>query len=216
MNVLILKTIALISMIIDHYGAIFSPFEMDYRIIGRLAFPIYSFLLVEGYMHTKDIKKYIVRILIFAFISEIPFDFAFYGGTYWPHQNIFFTLAIGLVAMHLFNKEQGFISTKNLTVTIGAATLAALFATDYNFIGIIYITAFFFTRNYKPLRRMLILGFILYVINTMGASSIQQYSLLALPILFFYNKKLGPKNKVLQLLYYAAYPAHLMLFFLLK
>lgn len=216
MNVLILKTIALITMIIDHYGALFSPFNMDYRIIGRLAFPIYCFLLVEGYTHTRDIKKYLVRILIFAFISEIPFDFAFYGGTYWPHQNIFFTLAIGLVAMHLFNKDQGFISTKNLTVTISAATLATLFATDYNFIGIIYITAFFFTRNLKPLKRMFIVGIVLYLVNSFGASIIQQYSLLALPILALYNKKIGPKNKVLQLLYYIAYPAHLFIFFLLK
>ncbi|MFA7532979.1 MAG: TraX family protein, partial [Tissierellaceae bacterium] len=92
MNVFILKLIALTSMIIDHYGAIFHGDVILYRIIGRLAFPIYAFLLVEGYFHTRNVKKYGLRLFIFALISEIPFDYAFYGGLSFVHQNIFFTL----------------------------------------------------------------------------------------------------------------------------
>jgi hypothetical protein len=93
MSVLVLKTLALFTMVIDHYGAIFQSDIIIYRIIGRLAFPIYCFLLVEGYFHTSNIKKYAARLLIFAFISEIPFDLAFFGHVGFEHQNIFFTLS---------------------------------------------------------------------------------------------------------------------------
>ena len=95
MSSLVLKITALITMIIDHYGAIFQGNIIIYRIIGRLAFPIYCFLLVEGYTHTSNIKKYASRLIAFAIISEIPFDLAFFGKIGFEHQNIFFTLFIG-------------------------------------------------------------------------------------------------------------------------
>lgn len=216
MSSLILKTIALITMIIDHYGAIFEPFNMDYRIIGRIAFPIYTFLLVEGYIHTRDIKKYITRLITFALISEIPFDYAFYGGVNWSHQNIFFTLSIGLLAMHFMDKENGFSSTKNISIVLGAATLATLLNTDYSFMGIVYIMDFYFTREISTIKRLGIVGIIMFVINLVGSVGIQQYSLLALVVIALYNHKVGWKNKIVQIIYYAAYPLHLILFYLLN
>ena len=107
MNVLILKIIVLLSMIIDHYGAIFHSGVDMYRIIGRLAFPIYAFLLVEGYSHTSNVKKYASRLFLFALISECPFDLAFYSKLEFMHQNIFFTLFIGLVLMCLLDNKDG-------------------------------------------------------------------------------------------------------------
>ena len=95
-----LKMIAITTMLIDHVGAVLLPQYPILRIIGRIAFPIFCFLLVEGFMHTHDVIRYMTRIGLFALISEIPFDLLFYGrildGT---HQNVFFTLFIGLVML---------------------------------------------------------------------------------------------------------------------
>ena len=77
LNGFVLKCIAMVCMLIDHTGAVLFPQYRILRIIGRIAFPIYCFLLVEGAMHTRDIRKYELRLLGFALVSEIPFDLAF-------------------------------------------------------------------------------------------------------------------------------------------
>ena len=83
MNTYKLKLIAIITMLIDHIAAVLIPSDtmlwLVMRCIGRLAFPIFVFLLVEGFHHTRDVKKYLLRLGAFALISEVPFDLAFYG-----------------------------------------------------------------------------------------------------------------------------------------
>ena len=138
-------------MMLDHYGAIFQPSEISFRIIGRLAFPIYSFLLVEGFIHTSNLKKYVKRLLIFAILSEMPFDYAFYGTINWNHQNIFFTLLIGLIAMYLIDNKN---SSNNALIAVGAGILTIIMSTDYNYIGIIYILSFYYSKNLAPTERM--------------------------------------------------------------
>lgn len=215
MNVLILKIIALTSMIIDHYGAIFQNSINIYRIIGRLAFPIYCFLLVEGYLHTNDIKKYAKRLFIFALISELPFDLAFYGKLGFTHQNIFFTLLIGLGAMYFLDNKEKY-NIKKGSIFLISGILAIVFSVDYNFIGIIYILAFYFTKDYTKSIRLPRVALIIFLANLISMSLTQQFALLALPIIYFYNEELGPKNKPLQMLFYTAYPLHLLIFYLLK
>ena len=112
----VLKYIAMVTMIIDHIGAsgliflMFSPLTSVRlyhiaRMIGRVSFPIYLFLLVEGFVHTKDIKKYIIRLTIFAVLSEIPFDLAFWGGVVnIQHQNVMWSLLICVVMLYFMKK----------------------------------------------------------------------------------------------------------------
>lgn len=211
MNGLIFKIIALSTMIIDHYGAIFQPSEMAFRMIGRLAFPIYCFLLVEGFLHTSNIKKYALRLFAFALISEIPFDYAFYRGLNWGHQNIFFTLFIGLMAMYFIERKDVQKSATPL-IAVGAAAAATFLATDYSFIGIIYILVFYYSRNLPAFQRMSLAAGIIFLTNLVSTGWIQQYSLLSLPILLTYNNKPGPRIKPLQFAFYWAYPLHLALF----
>lgn len=214
MNTLTLKIIALVTMIIDHYGAIFQGDVNTYRIIGRIAFPIYCFLLVEGYLNTKDVKKYGKRLLLFALISEIPFDLAFYNKIEFLHQNIFFTLFIGLIAMYLIDNKEGKFKFSKTFVFLGAGTLAALLSLDYSVIGIIYILSFYFTKDYPNSQRLLRVALIIFITNLLFGVTNQQYALMAIPIIYFYNKEYGPKNKFLQMMFYTAYPLHLLIFHL--
>jgi hypothetical protein len=215
MSSLVLKITALITMIIDHYGAIFQSNIIIYRIIGRLAFPIYCFLLVEGYTHTSNIKKYASRLLAFAFISEIPFDLAFFGKIGFEHQNIFFTLFIGLAAIYFIDNKEGKYSTNSAFIIIAASVTATLLRTDYQFIGIIYILAFYFTRDQAKPKKFLTIGLIMFAVN-LSAGMLQQFSLLALIPIYFYNKTEGRKNKILQISFYTAYPLHLIIFYLIN
>lgn len=214
MNTFILKLMAITSMIIDHYGAIFAPNEGIYRYIGRLAFPIFCFLLVEGFIHTKDLKKYGKRLLIFALISEIPFDLAFYGRLGFEHQNIFFTLFIGLVMMYFLERSK---NTWNKVSIVSMAMIAAfLLVVDYNIVGIIYILAFYLTKDIFRVKRIPLLVLVLSIVNLSFASMTQQFSLLALPLLFFYNGELGPVNSWRKGFFYIFYPLHLGIFALIQ
>lgn len=214
MNTFVLKLIAITSMIIDHYGAIFAPHEPIFRYIGRLAFPIFAFLLVEGFIHTRDIKKYGQRLLIFAFISEIPFDLAFYGSLGFEHQNIFFTLFIGLVMMYYLEKSE---NTWNKASIVSIAMIAAfIFIVDYNIVGIIYILAFYMTKDMDRIKRLPIIALVLSLINLVFGSMTQQFALLSLPLLFFYNGKLGPVNSWMKRFFYIFYPLHLGIFALIQ
>lgn len=216
MNVLYLKIIALISMIIDHYGAIFEDNIDMYRIIGRIAFPIYCFLLVEGFYHTKDVKKYALRLFIFALLSEIPFDLAFFGKLEFTHQNVFFTLLIGLIAiynLHKYEEKSNFIKTAIVFIAFVASVTLNV---DYHIIGIIYILSFYYTKNYSILQRLGIIAILMFITNLLLSSILQQFSLMSLIILYFYNSELGPSNKIQQIFFYAAYPVHLFILYLIK
>ena len=108
-----LKCIAIITMLIDHIGAVLFPENLVLRYIGRISFPIFCFLLAEGFYHTKNVKKYMMRLAVFAVLSEIPYDLAF-RNTYieFTRQNVFFTLLIGVVMMYAI------VRTNNVTVKV--------------------------------------------------------------------------------------------------
>ena len=152
----VLKWIAVITMAIDHMGAGFlESYVMNawggstigntfagrwneilsvdqiLRYIGRPAFPIFCFLLVQGFLHTRDVKKYAIRLGIFALISEIPFDLALHIRPFhWQNQNVFFTLLLGLLAIWFMQSRGGGLVVRVAGLLAGAG-LAELFHTDY-------------------------------------------------------------------------------------
>jgi hypothetical protein len=215
MNSYHLKLIAIITMLIDHTGAVLVPsntmLNLIMRCIGRLSFPIFVFLLVEGFHHTKDVKKYLLRMGAFALISEIPFDLAFYGKVLeFNHQNIFFTLFLGLLCMYLmsivekkFNRNFLVMNLLNALLTLMIGIIAYLMKTDYDYRGIILIVAFYLFRESKLLRGLSLLfvsGYLLRYISIFATVSI-------IPITF-YN---GQKGKSIKYAFYIFYPAHLLI-----
>lgn len=233
-----LKWIAIITMLIDHIGAsiltkkllymswypeefggVTNEFIEQYnnlyylmrvtRTIGRIAFPIFCFLLVEGFLRTKDFRKYLVRMALFALMSEIPFDLVFTGKLfYWGYQNVMITLLIGMLAMYGCKVIEEKLSNEvgRLVAWAGCFALGALVAellkTDYGAKGIIPIMVLYFLRHFKWYQ---LLG---------GALSFYWEFPAPLSFLFigFYNGKRGMKMKYF---FYLFYPLHLFVLYLI-
>lgn len=206
----VLKLIACLSMFIDHLGAVCFSGMMGFRIIGRLAFPIYCFLLVEGAVHTRNMKKYILRMGIFALISEVPFDLAFYHRlVYTGHQNVFFTLGLGLLAIWFLEHPIDNLDIPDalyrLLVVIVAGLIAEFLNTDYGFTGVMIICIFYYLRE-RSLEKYLIVAILL---AAMGG--VEVYAVLALIPILLYNGERGRQTKMMQYSFYIFYPAHLLL-----
>lgn len=133
-----LKIIALVTMIIDHTGAVLFPQYPILRIIGRISFPIFAFLAAEGFYHTRNVKKYMLRLAGFAVLSEVPFDIVFYGKFFEPaHQNIFFTLLLGVMLMYFYGSQYSLASKAGCVILLLLA--GDFFRTDYGAWGILMI-----------------------------------------------------------------------------
>lgn len=219
-----LKLIAIITMLIDHIGYIFFPEITVFRIIGRIAFPIFCFLIVEGYYHTSDIKKYLIRLGIFAVISEIPYSIVFNRN--W---NVFITLFLGLLALYLYDKyKQKDIQLSNFIIFIVALS-ASIIQCDYGEYGILLIFIFYYFRNdFNSIVKYFLGLNILYVFlvflnvyfqygvinfNTLLSISLQLFSMLALVFIYFYN---GEKGKSFKYIFYLFYPVHLIVLYIIK
>ncbi len=127
-----LKILAIVTMLVDHTGAILFPQFPVLRIIGRISFPIFAFLISEGLLHTSNVKKYLWRLFLFALISEVPFDLAFYGQLFHPQrQNIFFTLVLGLAAIAFLNVYRNRNWVVAGTFAAAMMLLAEFLHTDY-------------------------------------------------------------------------------------
>lgn len=186
------------------------------RMIGRLGFPIFCFLLVEGFQRTHDVKKYAMRLGLFALISEIPFDLCFNGKVLeFGYQNVFFTLFLGLLTMIAFDQiaKREWAADKNLNIAIkvicSAAALAVgagvahILKTDYAATGVICIMVLYVFRKKKPLQ--------------IAAGCVAFLWEVTAPLAFipvgFYNGERGLKMKYF---FYAFYPVHLFLIWLVS
>lgn len=204
----VLKKIAITSMLIDHVGAVFFPQYIVFRIIGRLAFPIFCFLLMQGYFHTKNIYKYGFRLFIFSLISEIPFDLAFNNSIFYKEsQNVFFTLLIGLIVIYFCEKQKSMVS-KLMICAIGMV-VAIFLNTDYSLYGILLIFIFYIFRKNK-----IYYSFGTIIANIMAIGNIQMFSVFSLIPILLYNGKKGFGS--LKYIFYIFYPLHLLILYFLN
>lgn len=218
MSTFALKLVAIICMLIDHIGAVFMEGTSLYnpmRVIGRIAFPLFAFLIVEGYYHTRDVKKYMLRLGIFALISEIPFDLAFnHKLFYWSYQNIFFTLFIGLVVIYFLEEARKKYPVNSSTYTLveagailGGCILSIAIFSDYNILGILTILVFYIFRGKLP---MIFIGLVALHGLLLGNLGIQTAAVLSVVFIVLYNGKKGPSLKYF---FYAFYPVHLIIIY---
>lgn len=208
-----IKIIAIICMVIDHVGCVFFPHITVLRIIGRVAFPLFAYLLVQGYMHTSNVRRYMIRLGVFALLSEIIFDYALYGTiVHWENQNIFLTLVIGLGALYVLDKYTDEVLMK-IVVIACAGIISDVIRADYGSYGIITIIIFYmFKDDVKLMIRYQILFNVLMALLSYlqyGLTGILQcFCLLALPIIYYYNGERGLRVKYL---FYIFYPLHLLI-----
>ena len=229
----ILKVFAMICMVLDHMWATIIPGNQWMNNVGRLAFPIFAFLIVEGFIHTSDFKKYIKRLFIFAVISEIPFNLMSSSSIIFPfHQNTIFTLLLGLLCISEIDK----IKTKKDLKTIILGTLKIILflllgvfgLVDYGLTGILTIIVFYVFRNIKlswlwQLISLVCLYIVFFggrsiIVNILGTDCfipIQGLAVLSLIPIWLYNGKRGKNNKLLQYTYYLFYPVHMLCLYLI-
>ena len=226
-----LKMIAMGTMFIDHAAAaiIFgsglnemSPLVENIgiamRLVGRMAFPLYAFLLVQGFMWTRDWSRYVTRMAVFALISEIPFDLMVAGEIWYSRaQNTIVTLLIGLICMKMLEavseNKSGFggkILGISLAVwTVAAAMFAAeLLRTDYGALGVLLIVVLY-TFRHRPSE--------LVVAGCLATALIYGFSmevLLAWIAFFFISRYNGERGRKLGLMPYVFYPVHLLVVWL--
>lgn len=236
MTSFILKIIAMSTMFCDHFGYALLHHFSFLNYIGRIAFPIFAFQISQGFKYTKNLKKYYIRLVSFALISQIPFSL--YIHKFLPSSNsilnIFFTLLLGLLAINVYDyfakQESKEFSHKILGIpykyilgimfVLFIAYLGELINVDYGFLGVVAIFSFYLFRNSKLVTaisyiaicackygfNILMYGFHIEYIYLMLATM--------LPIIFIllYNGKQGYKIKYLLYLFY---PLHLLALYLI-
>lgn len=234
-----LKLIASLTMLIDHVGAVLvyaiylsawnagdyalsnamAALYQPMRIVGRIAFPIYCFLLVEGFHHTRNIKKYITRLGIGMLLSEIPFDLALSGGIDWGSSSVMVTLLLGCLMMVCMQRLQGFWK---FAVIVPFVLIAEWLKTDYAGNGIALIAMLALTKGLPREKLWRTAGFVILLWFgpdvQVGALNIpmELFGLIGLIPMFLYTGKKLTRNKGVQWAFYLFYPVHLLILWLLE
>ena len=229
MTSFVLKIIAIISMLCDHIGIVFFGAGTPLTLIGRISFPIFAFQITQGYIHTKDIKNYILRLFIFACISQLPF---YLFNNIYSNEitlNIFFTLLLGIIAILAYDKIKNNIFS--FSIIFFLCVLSELAHTDYGAYGVTCIFLFYLFSKFiideensksKVLLYKLFMC-ISFIILTTIKYSLYWFKYPSLSEIYFkfftficlslipitlYNGKQGPRLKYL---FYIFYPLHLIM-----
>lgn len=228
-----LHILAMALMLCDHLWGTIVPGNDWLTCIGRIAFPIFAFMVVEGYFHTGNLKKYVLRLLLFAIISEIPFNLAMGSRLVYPlHQNVLWSFLLGLGLIHL-NENAKKLWAK---ILVGCATvllgyiIGLVTMVDYYHAGILTVLVFYFFRQKKwwsYLGQLVCLWYINtellggfgYELQLFGETIFfqrQALALLALIPIWLYRGKQGHHSKLFRYFCYAFYPLHLLILGLIK
>lgn len=213
-----LKILACLTMLADHIGAVFVR-GYALRILGRISFPIFCYLLVQGVHHTRSIPKYALRLLAAAILSEIPYDLLFYGEITLRHQNVIFTLLIALAMLALARGKYG----RPITFLISFA-LAEGICTDYGGWGVALVALLAWTEGASQPWMWRISGmtalFLLMPsvqITFFGVTiPIQLFALASLVPIGCCNGEIHLRCAGAKWLFYLFYPLHLFLLLLIK
>ena len=216
-----LKIIAMVSMVFDHVGDMFFPDTDWMRMVGRIAMPIFAFCITEGYIHTRNKNKYLMRMGIFALVSEVPFDLAFDGKVGLSHQNIMLSFFLAILALMLFDLIRGskdeikgrysaWRTMLGVLAVIAMAVLAFLVKADYTMFAVASVFLFYAFKDTNHFVRPIPGVAFLALTRTVGYYCTTGLSIIPL---LLYN---GKKGKGLKWLFYAFYPGHLLLLYVLK
>ena len=231
MTAFILKLIAVATMLIDHIGAVF-PGEtpMLFRSVGRIAFPIFVYMIAQGCRYTNNINKYLLRLALFALISEIPFDLAFrlhpifyengtvsYGINFLSHTNVFYTLLLGATCIVIFNKAKDWNKPLAVLAALPLMFIAEFIGSDYGAFGVIWIFAVYLANPERKAASAAALSIgILYIYAfnsfangialSLGHPWYFFFAMASVALISLYNGKQGPK---LKWAFYVFYPLHL-------
>ncbi len=228
-----LKALAMLLMFLDHACWTIALEQQWMTCVGRMAFPLFAFLVAEGYRHTGNFKRYLKRMFLFALISEIPFNLMTGGAVINPfHQNVMFTFCLALLLLRMVDKAWNRSWLEGLLVAVfgGCLGYGLGFLTFVDFYGYGVITVLVFWLAKKiPYGRVLELAALVYInVELIGGLSYvltlwgreiwvpqQAFALLALIPIWLYNGQRGPGGKKWQYFAYAFYPAHILLLSLL-
>lgn len=211
-----LKILACVTMLIDHIGAVFFPYTQWLRIIGRLSFPVYCFLLAEGIHYTRNPLKYGLRLALVAVLAELPYDLLFYDQFTWAHNSVMVTLLLGFCAG---------ICGKGRPIWLQALyalpfiLLGRYCNGSYGMYGVAMIVMFSLTRNFpyhKAAQLLLMVLLSLRMAGFPGRVGVQIYAIAAMvPILLYSGKKLS-RSKAMQWGFTLFYPLHILILLLIR
>jgi hypothetical protein len=226
-----LHLLAMALMLCDHLWATVLPQQGWLTCVGRIAFPIFAFMAVEGYFHTRNFKKYLLRLLAFAVVSEIPFDLMYEGTLLNPfHQNVLWTFLLGLLGIRLIEtvRSKGRLWATVLTAAAVAALgylLGTVTMADYYGPGVLTVLAFYFFHGRKwwcyagqaaalCWINLGLLGGRVYPVELLGRLvelPQQGLAMLALVPIWLYRGRQGYHSRAFQYACYAFYPVHLLI-----
>ena len=216
-----LKLIAILSMLLDHIGAVFFPEHPAFRWVGRLAFPIFCYCMTVGLLYTHDIKGYLTRLGLFALISQPLYVLAFHPYDFWgqfTNWNIFFTLFLSLLAMWAFVERKYWLFAL-------AFFVVSWWNFDYSGNGILLMLIFYLCRNKPGVGAALFTAFYMGALWSgypedplalmVGGHAVDWtiFALLALPLIFV---RTHVDLKIPKWFFYGFYPAHLALIAILR